>query len=396
MRLCFVGSIGSVHTERWIGYFAKNGHEVHLLAPAHASGLGMDGVTLHSFRTFRTRIRPLDLILNSLIALPQALWFRALIRRLSPDVVHAQYINDAALYAALSGFHPFVVTAWGSDVLIGPMRSMIHCFIARYVLRKADLITCDADHMKQALVRLGADPARVSIIHFGTDTEEFTPQRRDPRLRKELGLDQGPVVLSTRRLEPIYDVETFVRAIPLVLRRMSEVRFVIAGSGSEEPRLRAMAESLGVKAAVQFVGRLSPEELPRYVASADIYVSTALSDGGLASSTAEAMACGLPVIVTDVGDNRLWVEDGVNGFVIPPRDPEALASRIVHLGKHEGERKRFGRVGRGIIEGRNRWQTEMERMRSLYSELVMKFQVESRPRGDMEDADPGGRSGWGL
>ena len=124
---------------------------------------------------------------------------------------------------------------------------------------------------------------------------------------------------------------------------------------------------------VKFTGWLPNDEIPRYLATADIYVSTSLSDGGIAASTAEAMASGVPVIVTDFGDNRKWVKDGINGFIIPSRNPEALASRIVYLLQNESERKQFGQRNRQIIEEKNNWEKEMGKMENCYKELIEKY-----------------------
>jgi glycosyltransferase involved in cell wall biosynthesis len=129
---------------------------------------------------------------------------------------------------------------------------------------------------------------------------------------------------------------------------------------------------LGISQSVKFTGRIPNDELPEYLSSADIYVSTSLSDAGLAGSTAEAMACGLPVIITDFGDNGKWVEDEINGFLIPLRDPEALASKIIQLIRDEEIRDRFGRINRQIIEERNDWQKEMRKIEELYESLMIR------------------------
>jgi glycosyltransferase involved in cell wall biosynthesis len=127
---------------------------------------------------------------------------------------------------------------------------------------------------------------------------------------------------------------------------------------------------LGISDSVKFVGFIPNEKLPEYLASADVYVSTSLSDAGLAASTAEAMACGLPVIVTDFGDNRRWVKNGVNGFIVPLRDPKTLADKIVYLLKNENIRKEFGIRNRIIIEKKNNYYKEMERMEHIYEVLA--------------------------
>jgi len=106
--------------------------------------------------------------------------------------------------------------------------------------------------------------------------------------------------------------------------------------------------------------------------NADIYVSTSLSDSGLAASTAEAMASGLPVIVSDSGDNRQWVDDNKGGFVIPLKSPEILAEKIIYLLKNKTLLKSFGEYNRKIIEERNNYHKEMGKMEKLYEEITKK------------------------
>jgi len=349
-------------------YFADNGHEVHLITSTDGNG-DIGSVRVHRLKRIGPKWRASNYLIN---AIPLVIQFNWLVGRIRPDIIHVHQIMDTSLLGALSGFHPFVATPWGSDVLILPQKSRMQRWMVKYVLKRADLITCDAEHIKEPLVKLGADPQKIRVIYFGTDTRRFTPEQKDERLRQELGLGDSPVIISLRRLEPIYDIESLIRAVPLVLREFPRAKFLVLEKGSQEELLKQLAQSLGVAESVIFVGRVPADELPRYVASADIYVSTSLSDAGLAASTAEAMASGLPVIITDFGDNRKWVEDGVNGFIVPLKAPEALASKIIYLLKDGETRQRFGRISREIILERNDWEKEMGKMGKLYKELVEK------------------------
>jgi glycosyltransferase involved in cell wall biosynthesis len=219
------------------------------------------------------------------------------------------------------------------------------------------------------MIRLGAASEKISLIYFGIDTRKFTPGQKSETLRTKLGIYYSPVVVSLRNLEPLYDVESLIRSVPLVLKEVPETKFVIAGKGSEEKRLRELAKSLGVSDSVKFVGFIRNDELPQYLRVMDVYVSTSLSDAGISISTAEAMACELPVIVTDVVENRKWVENGVNGFVVPIKDPKSLAEKIIYLLRNEDKRKQFGEINRKIIEYRNNYYKEMGKMEVIYREL---------------------------
>ena len=357
MKICYIANGQSVHAWKWVRYFADRGHDVHLVTFDKTEGI--EGVNVQNLRYFSKLAYPFRII-----------EVEKAVKKIDPDLLHAHYITHHGMYGALTGFRPFVVTAYGSDVLIDPKKSMIKKYVVKHVLRKADLITCDAEHMKEAIEKLGADPEKIRLINFGIDTRKFKPEARSEEVRAKLGVDESPTVISLRNLGPLYDVESLVKAIPIVLKEIPESKFVIGGRGPEETRLKELAKSLGVSEKAKFVGFIPNDELPHYLNSMDVYVSTALSDAGISACTAEAMACALPVVITDVADNRKWVEDDVNGFLVPAKDPKALAGKIVYLLRNEEVRRKFGEINRKIIEEKNDYYREMAKMGDIYQELV--------------------------
>jgi len=364
-----LANAASVHTIKWASFFVNRRHDVDVISFENAQ---IEGATVHVLKL------PV-LVKNATFPLKIASVYRikALIKSIKPDILHAHYATNYGLFGALCSFRPFVITAWGSDVLVDPrarLISMIKRPMAEYALRKADLITCDAEHMREAMRRLGVPPEKISLICFGVDTKKFSPGQRSKELRVKLGLNESPAVISLRNLEPIYDVETLIESAPLVIKEIPETKFVVAGKGSEETRLKELAKSLGVKDSVNFVGFIRNEELPEYLTTMDVYVSTSLSDAGIAASTAEAMACGLPVIITDVMDNRKWVKDGTNGFLIAAKNPKSLAEKIIYLLQNEDIRRRFGQLNRKIIEERNNYYKEMEKMENIYEKLFRRHE----------------------
>lgn len=127
---------------------------------------------------------------------------------------------------------------------------------------------------------------------------------------------------------------------------------------------------MGIESSVKFIGDIQFAKLPLYLASADIYVSTSISDSGISASTAEAMATGLPVISTEVGDIRIWIEDGKNGFVISKGDSKALAEDLLFLLDDENRRKLIGQEAHSTIEQRQDYYKEMAKMENIYRELA--------------------------
>jgi len=365
MRICYLADAMSVHTRKWAGYFADRGHEVHLVSENMLEGDSLPNIEFHHLRKVQSvRIIPLLVLMVRI---------KRLINKVRPDILHAHYATTYGFWAALTMFHPFVLTVWGSDILITPDNSRLAKYKTKFLLRRADLITCDADHVLGRMIELGAERQKIRLVFFGVDTEVFTPSRRDHDFRKEMKLEQDSlIVISLRNLNPIYDVESLVRAVPLVLRNVPRARFIIAGKGEQENYLKDLAQSLGVAYNIRFVGSIPNVEMPRYLSSSDVYVSTSLSDAGIAASTAEAMACQMPVIITDVAENRKWVKDKEGGFIVPPKDPMILAERIVYLLENKSIRESFGIVNRKTIQDRNEYKKQMKEMERAYEELVEK------------------------
>lgn len=353
MKLLYLAGANSIHSYRWINYFVRAGHEIIWISFAPAIAPIDPKIRYYEFRSRLPR--PFDAFM---LMRP----IRRIIHAETPDLMHAHSAGLYGFVACLVGFHPFLLTAWGSDVLVNPRKFMTR-FIVKKILAVADLITSDGDNTTTAMIRLGAKPGKIQRILFGTDTEKFKPR---PSTEKT----GAPRIISLRSLEPLYDIEALLRAARIVLGPIPYAEFVIAGDGSERSRLEALAKELGIAEQTRFIGKLSGDEIPRALAETDIYVSTALSDSGLASSTAEAMASGLPVVVTDSGDNKKWIEENKGGFVVPCRDPEALAQKIIFLLTHEKERYQFGAYNRHIIEQRNNYSREMAKMDMLYRQFA--------------------------
>lgn len=367
MKLCYLANAASVHTVRWVNYFAQSGHEVHLISWRKPV----------SYPELDRRVKLHCLLLPPHYPLTYITFVEAAIRIMSikPDVIHAHYLGHfgilAGLYRRFFRSRPLVLTAWGSDVLLDAKTYL--GWGIKHAVRLADMITCDAEHIADELVKMGAVRERVKLVYFGTDTERFKPQPKNGKVREELALGDAPVVISLRNLKPLYDVASLIRAIPVIQRDTPQAKFVIAGDGVQRPYLEELATELGVTGSVSFIGSVENDYLPRYLNMADVYVSTSLSDAGLSASTAEAMACGLPVVITDFGDNKKWVEDGVSGYLVPLGKPEMLASKITRLLKDGGERKKLGRAGRQVIEEKNNWRREMSKMEEIYKDLTRRY-----------------------
>jgi glycosyltransferase involved in cell wall biosynthesis len=365
MKLCFIADSSNIHTKRWLNYFAAKGHEVHLIYWKARPDFDKN-IRIH----FLKRIAPIIWPITRYISFAQwIIQIRKLVKEIKPDVVDAHFIIDNGLLAALSGFHPFVATAWGSDVLIFPRHNFIWKWVSRFVLRRADRVFYNSEVMKRGLLLLGAVPEKIARVNHGTDIKKFSPQQADESLKQKLGIAGLPTVICIRSLRPLYNVAMFIKAIPLVMEKVPQARFIIAGEGIQRVYLEKLAVKLGVHGSINFLGYISHDDLPSYLATSDVYVSTSRSDSS-PQSLQEAMACGLAAVVTDLPANREWITDGENGFIVPQDDHRALAEKIVFLLENSDTRVKFGKINRKIIVEKNDYFKEMAKVEKLYEGLM--------------------------
>ena len=362
MRICFLAGANSVHSHRWVRYFADKGYEIYWISLMPSIEPVSQTISFYDVGPLSTN--PVNIFI-------QALRVRKLIKKIKPDILHVHSAGTYGLIGALAGFHPLVITIWGSDVLLS---TGIKRRLVKFVLSKADLLTCDGVNTTEAIIRLGVKPEKIERNYWGVDIKKFKPEPPDENLKKELFDLESLVVISIRSLETIYNIESLIKAVPAVIREVPQAGFIIAGDGAQKNYLRELAGSLGVLKKIRFVGTIPSNKLLQYFNISDAYVSTSLSDSGLAASTAEAMACGLPVVITDSVDNKKWVKDGENGFVVPVKNPAVLSEKIIYLLKNRNLRENIGRASRKIIEEKNNYYVEMNKMESIYEKFAAQYQ----------------------
>ncbi len=358
MKICYIGDAESVHTKRWVSWFADKGYDVHLITdrPGH-----IYNVEFHRVKKGR---KPISFILESAR-------IKKLIKKIKPDILHAHYASSYGTFGARSGFHPFIVSVWGSDVLVDPKESKFVDNYVRYTLKKADVITTDGQNTYDEMVQhFKVDKDKINIIYHGVNTKMFNFDKYDKNFSKEIFKEKCPIATSIRFLNKKNDMETFIKAIPLVLEKVKNAKFIIGGDGPQEQELKDLAKSLNVSNAIYFSGYINHKELPRYLASSTVYVSTALWDGGISVVTLDAMACGLPIISTNVANASQWIEDNKNGFLIETKDYKTLAEKLIFLLRFTETAKRLGELNKNIIDEQQNEDNEMTKMANIYKDVI--------------------------
>lgn len=268
------------------------------------------------------------------------------------DVIHVQIVKYFAfvctvvgealgkpVYLKFSGWEELDRGVLNPAMLRRPVIRLL-----RQGTRRAHGFVCISSRIREAALRAGYDEARLIELANGVDTDRFAPASDPRESRRDLGLGEGPVAVFTGRLVPEKGldvlIEAWQRALPGLPRA---ARLVIVGEGAEEPRLRGMVDRNGLGDSVRFAGFVADPE--RYLRAADLYVLPSLVEG-LPNSLLEAMAVGLPSIVTRVGGNEDAVVDGACGRVVPARDAGALADALADLVNDPSRRRRWGAAAR--------------------------------------------------
>jgi glycosyltransferase involved in cell wall biosynthesis len=235
-------------------------------------------------------------------------------------------------------------------------------------------IVCCSEASKHIHTELGYDSEKMIVIPNGFDLTAFSP---DPEarisVRKELGIPENSLIIGlVARFDPLKDHGNFLRAAGILIENLTlstqEIHFILCGNGViwENEFFVKKINGYGLKHWVHLLGRR--EDIPRLTAAFDI-ASSSSSGEGFPNVIGEAMACGVPCVVTNVGDSALIVGDA--GIVVPPKNPEALAEAWLNLIKAgKKERKRLGeRARRRVLENYN-LPDIVERYETLYREVL--------------------------
>jgi L-malate glycosyltransferase len=350
MKILLVSDAPTVHTRRWVEAWVARGIETHV---ASFRPYAFAGATTHLLRTAGLGK------LGYFLGIPQ---LRRLLQRLRPDVVHVQHVTSYGFIAAMASQQPFMLTAWGSDILITPNESPILGRLVRYALRRAAIVTVVAEHMRLVALELGARADTLAVIPFGVNLEVF---RFAPRVASP---GQPLRIVCTRNMTPIYDVKSVVEAVHRLRQDWPSLQLRLAGDGPLRGELEGQVRSLGLDTAVRFLGRISHAQMAAELAEADLFVSPALSDGNNISLN-EAMACGCYPVATRIVANEAWVTDGENGMLYQPGDASALAEALARAIAVRNVWPETARRNRAIVEARANWGECLDRTMELYRQL---------------------------
>ena len=247
---------------------------------------------------------------------------------------------------------------WLNDAVVG-----------KQVLKNSDRIVTVSNATKRYVLRLGADPTRLGVIHNGVDIDRFKPIETLREIkRRQLGIAKNtPIILTVRRLVYKNGIDTLIESAARAVKQNSELVFLVVGTGPDQTQIQARAAELGVSGNFRLMGFVSDRELPSFYNAADIFVLPSKSGEGLPLVSLEAMACGLPVVATDVGGIREIVPPQF-GIFVPPENPAEMTDAIIEILRSNLSQLKHDL--RTMVEERYSWEKNVERLTKIYEQLI--------------------------
>ena len=284
----------------------------------------------------------------------------AQIRRINPDIVHAQRFYREGLAAFLAKVllkKRYCIWCRGADVYL-PWR--FKGIASKLFLKRANAVIALTQNMKEKIHEICNRDA--FVIPNGIDLRRFESLYHQDT--HTLAANGERTILFVGRLHPVKGVAYLIEAMPVIIRKNPKVKLLLVGDGEERQRLESLVAKLGLTEYTTFIGEISNEKVPQYIAASDVFVLPSLSEG-LPVVTLEVIACGLPIVATNVGGIPEIVQDGENGFLVEPENSKAIAEKVLMLLGNDELRKQISQ--NNLEKSKNySWEAVVDKLEDVY------------------------------
>lgn len=367
MKILLLADPNSTHTQRWAKSLVAKGLDIYIfgLSPA-PEDIYADSPQIKTYSgRINTSVSKQDKgIFSKLVYLGVLSELKNLINDIKPDIVHAHYATSYGLLGALSGFHPLIISVWGSDIFDFPTKSIFHKALLEFNLSRADKILSTSHAMAGETARY--TNKSIEVTPFGIDLGLFS--RGDAAV--DLFNDDDIVIGTVKSLEKVYGVEYLIHGFKILKDKYPRLplKLLIVGGGSQEGFLRTMTKALGIEKDTVFTGPVPHKLLPRYYNRISVFAALSNRES-FGVAVIEAAACGKPAVVTDVGGLPEVVDDNRTGIIVPPADPKKAAEAIEKLLFNKDLYENMGNAARKKVEELYNWDDNVEQMIRIYKSL---------------------------
>ena len=299
-------------------YLAKMGHEVHVITLLDEGtqkkevhkGFCIHRIKLHYKVPFMSIMVYMNDIINHL-------------KKIDPDVVQFQYLMTGWMVFLVKNFlrYPCVISGQGSDIYTAYRFKKI---ILKLGLRNANAVIALTEDMKKEISKIHR--REIFVIPNGINIDNYSENQSN-------GIYHGndeKIILYVGTLRSIKGIKYLIKAMKIINQNCLNTKLLLVGDGKERKSLETLVDKLDLSKHIIFVGRVSNEDVSKYMISSDVFVLPSLSEG-FPVVIAEAMASGLPIVTTKIRGLPEIVKDGVNGFLVEPKNPDEIAEKVIHL-----------------------------------------------------------------
>ncbi len=359
MKIVFLAGYNVIHTVRWVNSLCERGHDVHLLS-LHRKGDQLDPRVKKVLLPFPP---PLGYYLN----VP---FVRSYLKKIQPDLLNAHYASGYGTLGRLTGFHPYILSVWGSDVYDFPNHSDRNRNLVVKNLCCADLICSTSRVMAKHTKKLCPALGEVYITPFGIDVKKFSPQDNIT--------DTKNITIGTvKRLEEMYGVDLLLRSFATLREDLYEIdsalserlRLLIVGGGTQIDALRVQARTLKIDEVTSFKGTVANHDVPSYLHKIDIYAALSRFES-FGVAILEASSCGLPVVVSDADGPREVVKDYETGIIVPREAVQSSADALKKLVLDNRLAVQFGAEGRRHVVRNYGWNQSVDILENAYRQVI--------------------------
>lgn len=363
MKICLLSRADSIHTKKWAVFLRKKGVKVYLLS--------LHKFAQKNFQATQLSYPQLPFKLGYFFVVPK---IRKILNEIKPDILQAHYASSYGLLAALSNFHPFIVSVWGSDIFDFPRKSPLHRWVIKFVLKRADIITSTSKFMGKEVQKL-APGKKVEIIPFGVDTNLFWPENvirrrsfKPATLRKK---DSAFTIGTARPLKKIYGLEYLIKAFSLFQKKIPNSALEIAGEGAQSNELRSLASSLMTESKVRFLGFIDQTKLASLIRNWDMVVIPSLRESFCVFAL-EASASGTPIIASRIEGLSETIIETKTGLFFEPKNVDELLNKMLLLYNDKTLRETLGKAGRNFVVRNYDWEAVAPKILEVYKRVLEK------------------------
>ena len=360
MRILLLADINAEHIEKWACSLSAKGIDIGIFSFNRAH---------YDWYSNNKKIKVLyqpDKISDHVSSFQKLLYvfylprLKKAIKEFAPDILHAHSASSYGMLGGLSGFHPFVISVWGSDVYEFPGKFFGNEALLKKNLASADTILSTSFSMKERAKKFTSSD--ISVIPFGVDLNEFRTRPVDSIF------ESGTFVIGTiKALEEIYGINYLIEAFSNLKNKypQKKIKLLIVGAGSMETEYKELANKLNVQNNIVFTGRVQHSEVPKYHNMIDAYVALSKNES-FGVSLVEAMACGKPSVVTAVSGFKEIVGDSKCAEFVEVDSSEDAVRGIEKLFLDNELRVTMGQNARKRVELLYDWNKNVEQMIDVY------------------------------